>query len=353
MVGDCVQSPQLVYLLRQWQKKIFLSAAVKGVRLLARFLIKRLLLIIPVVICVSFLVFALVEFAPGDIVDSMVSEFTTQEDLAELRSLYDLDKPMLYRYGKYMINLARGDLGVSITSKTKVWDTYVQRLPNTLMLTFSGLIIGVAIAIPLGVFAARHSGRISDNAATLVAVIGVSMPAFWLALLLQQLFSYKLGLVPSGGMNDGIRSLILPAICSGLMLMATATRQTRSSVLEVLKADYLRTARAKGVPEDVVIKKHALGNAMIPIVTVVGSSLAYSLAGSVVIEQVFAWPGVGRMAVEAVAQRDTPTVLGTVIMTTILYVVIQILVDIAYTFVDPRIKSRYVSASKKKRKLTA
>ena len=315
-----------------------------------RYVIQRILLIIPVVICVSFIVYALVDLAPGDVVDTMINENMTEEDIAALRRMYDLDKPMIYRYGKYMFKLVQGDLGVSDTTKQSVWTTYITRLPNTLVLTISGLVVGVSCAIPLGIFSARRSGKIADSATTVLAVVGISIPGFWLALLFIQLFSFKLGWLPAGGMGHGIRSLILPAICSGLMLMASATRQTRSSMLDVLKADYLNTARAKGVPEKAVIRKHALGNALIPIVTVIGSSLAGSLAGSVIVEQVFAIPGVGRMATEAVSARDVPSVLGAVIMTTTLYVFIQILVDIAYAFVDPRIKSRYVSIKKKRKR---
>ena len=317
---------------------------------MARYVLKRLLSIIPIIICISFIVFALVDLTPGSIVDTMINENTTPEDLEALKSFYDLDKPMIYRYGKYMGRLVQGDLGISLSTNYSIWDTFMYRLPNTLLLSFSGLIIGLICAIPLGIFAAKHAGSIADSITTILAVIGVSMPVFWLALLLLQLFSQNLGWFPAGGMQRGIRSLVLPAVCSGLMLMATATRQTRSSLLDLLRADFLRTARAKGVPEKIVIRKHALGNAWIPIVTVIGSSLAHSLANSVIIEQVFAWPGIGRMATEGVLARDTPTVLGAVIMTTIIYVLILIIVDTIYAFVDPRIKSQYTNANKRKRK---
>jgi len=318
-----------------------------------RFVVKRIILIIPIVICVSFIVFALVDLAPGDIVDVMINSEMTQEEIDYLRASFDLDKPMIYRYAKYMINLVQGDLGVSMVTKISVWETYMYRLPNTLKLSLSSLLIGVITGLPLGIFAANRSGRLSDNATTVFAVLGISIPGFWLALLLLQLFALKLGLLPAGGMGNGIRSLILPAITGGLGLMASTTRQTRSSVLDVLKADYLRTARAKGVPENVVIRKHALGNALIPIVTVVGNSLAYVIAGSVITEQVYAWPGVGRLAVEALGARDVTTVLGTIILTTFFYVFILIIVDIAYAFVDPRIKARYTTVKKRKRKLAA
>jgi peptide/nickel transport system permease protein len=315
---------------------------------MARYVIKRLLLIIPVILCVSLIVFALVDLAPGDIVDTMTGDNMTTEDIAELRRQYDLDKPMLYRWGKYMLKLVQGDLGISQASGYKVWDQYIYRLPNTMRLSLSGLALGASLAIPLGIFAARHAGTIADNLVTLLAALGVCMPSFWLALILLQIFSQKLGWFPAGGMDQGVRSMVLPVVCSGLMLMASATRQTRSSMLEVLRADYLRTVRAKGVPEKVVIRKHALGNALIPIITVIGNSLSHSLAGSVIIENVFSWPGVGRMAVEGVTSRDTNQVLGTVILTTTFYVLIQIFVDIAYAFADPRIKSQYVRPKKRK-----
>ena len=313
-----------------------------------RYVIKRILMIIPVIICVSFIVYALVDLAPGDVVDAMITDNMTDEDVAALRQQFDLDKPLLYRYGKYMFNLVRGDLGVSTYSGFSVWEQYKARLPNTLKLALSGLFLGSLFAIPLGIFAARRAGTIADNMVTVVVVLGISVPSFWLALTFLQIFSLKLSWFPAGGMQQGIKSLVMPAICTGLMLMANATRQTRSSMLEVLRADYLRTARAKGVPEQTVIRKHALGNAMIPILTVIGNSLAHSLAGSVIIENVFSWPGVGRMAIEGVQARDSQTVLGTVILTTIFYVLIQIVVDIAYAFVDPRIKSQYVAVNKKK-----
>jgi len=293
------------------------------------------------------------ELTPGTIIDTMITESMTAEDIAELERRYNLDKPMIYRYGLYMLNLVRGDLGVSDFTQISVWNTYISRLPNTLLLSFSALIIGSLVAVPLGIFAAKRAGKLADNATTTFSLIGMSMPSFWLGLLLILLFSFVLGWLPAGGNRDGFRSLILPAICSGLILMATATRQTRSSMLEVLKSDYLRTARAKGVPEEAVIRKHALGNAWIPIVTTIGSSLSIQLAGAVVVEQVFAWPGIGRMAAEAVFARDVTTTTGVVILTSILYVLVQLIVDIIYAFIDPRIKAQYVSAGKRKKRVSA
>ena len=316
---------------------------------LIRYVINRVILLIPVIIAVSFIVFTLIELAPGDVVDQWATGEMTQEELAALKAKYDLDKPMLYRYGKYMLNLVQGDLGLSQQGGVPVFDTYMDRLPNTLILTFSGAVIGVALAIPMGIRAARKAGSVTDATTTGFTLVGMSMPQFWLGLLLMLLFSLQLKWLPAGGNQDGIRSLVLPAICSAMTLMAMSARQTRASMLEVLRADFLRTARAKGVPEKRVIRKHALGNALIPVVTIVGTSICVSLAGSVVIEQVFAWPGVGRMLVQGVISRDVTITLGCTIMTTILYVLVMLIVDLLYAFIDPRIKAQYMTKTKKRR----
>ncbi len=315
-----------------------------------RYVARRILWLIPVIIAVSFIVFLLMELAPGTVVDAIQSDDMTAEQREELRRQYNLDKPMIYRYGLYMLNFAQGDLGVSQVSKLDVWDVFMTRLPNTLILSFSSLIIGAAVSIPLGIFAARRAGKLADNAVTVFSLTGMSMPIFWLGLLLLLMFSYKLGLFPGGGNREGIRSIILPAICGSLGMIANTARQTRSNMLEVLNADFLRTARAKGVPEKVVIRKHALGNAWIPILTTIGIGLAAQLAGSVVIESVFAWPGIGRLAVEAVTQRDVTLVTGVVIMTSILYVLVQLLVDLMYAFADPRIKAQYIKYAKRRKR---
>ena len=316
---------------------------------MSRYVLLRVLMLIPVIICVSLIVFVLMDLAPGTVVDAIHSDEMTAEDRAELIAKYDLDKPVLYRYGKYMLKLVQGDLGVSDTTGLNIWNEFIGRLPNTLLLSFSALIIGAVISIPLGILAARRAGTLIDNGATLLSLIGLSMPLFWLGLLLMLLFSFRLGWLPATGNNFGFKSLILPAICSSVSLMAQTARQTRSNMLEVLNADYLRTARAKGVPEETVIRKHALGNAWIPILTALGSGLSSQLAGSVVVETTFAWPGIGKMAAEAVLARDVTKTCGVIIMTTILYVLVQLIVDLMYAFVDPRIRAQYTGARKKKR----
>ncbi len=226
-----------------------------------------------------------------------------------------------------------------------MWEMFIQRLPATLALSLGAIIVSMIISIPLGVFSAIHNGSLGDNAAMVVALLGLSMPNFWLGLLLIIAFSLQLGLFPSGGM-DGIRSVILPAITIGTGYTAIMTRTTRSSMLDVIRQDYLRTARAKGVPEKVVIRKHALKNALIPIITVIGTQMAACIGGSVLTETVFAWPGVGRLIIDSVNQRDVPAVTGSIIMTTILISILLLVIDLLYAFVDPRIKAQYAKRGK-------
>ena len=315
-----------------------------------RYFIRRLLMLIPVILAVSLIVFVLMNIIPGDALTRYNLEDFTEEEIAALRAELDLDTPILVRYAKYMFKLVQGDLGMSEISGFGVWESFITRLPNTLLLASCAFIIGVTIAIPVGVIAARHRGTITDNLTTAVTMVGMSMPGFWLGILLILFFSYQLGWFPTGGMRDGARSIVLPAVAASVSLIATATRQTRSSMLEVLKADYLRTARAKGVPERLVIRKHALGNALIPIVTSVGMALSGALAGSAIIESVFAWPGIGRFVVEAVNTRDVDATTGFVVLTSIIYCLVQLGVDMLYAFIDPRIKAQYVNAGKSRKR---
>ena len=256
-----------------------------------RYAIRRILLLIPILLAVSIIVYILLDLAPGSVVDSMISGNMTQEDIAELERQYNLDKPVLYRYGLYMYNLIRGDLGTSDYTGLDVWEIYISRLPNTLILAVTSLIFGSVIGIPLGIISARRAGTLIDNIITFVTLIGMSMPGFWLALLFIIQFSLKWPILPAGGFEDGFASLVLPTICSGFVLMAGVARHKRASMLEQLNADYLRTARAKGVPGEVVINKHALGNAWIPILTMIEAHYARR-SRSAIIEYVF-WPGVG------------------------------------------------------------
>ena len=314
-----------------------------------RYVIKRLLLMIPVIIGVSFLVFFIMDMAPGDAVDVLAPEGATAEDLEAIRHDLGLDKPVVVRYIDYMAGMLHGDLGVSYISKTDVFQTYVEKLPATIKLSFASILISVILSVPLGIYSATRQGTIQDNISMAFAMIGLAMPQFRLGHLLIIVFSLKLQWFPSGG-DQTLSSIVLPAITIGTGLMATLTRTTRSSMLDVLKQEYLRTARAKGIPEKVVVMSHALRNALIPIITIIGTQLAGVLGGSVLTETVFAWPGVGRLIVDSLNMRDTPLVTGSIIMTTILLSFVLLLVDLLYAAVDPRIKAQYTTSKRGKKK---
>ena len=244
------------------------------------------------------------------------------------------------QYLRFVKNAIVGDFGRSYTTGREVFEEIFARFPNTVVLAVLGVIISIVIGIPVGIISATKQYSLTDSFSMVLALLGVSMPVFWLGLMLILLFSVKLGIFPSGGF-DGFRSVILPSVALGVGSAAIVTRMTRSSMLEVIRQDYIRTARAKGVAEKVVINKHALKNALIPIITVVGLQFGGLLGGAVLTESVFSWPGVGRLMVDAIRQKDTPTVLASVVFLAVVYSVVNLLVDLLYAFVDPRIKSQY------------
>ena len=297
-------------------------------------------MLIPVLLAVAFVIYAIMNVAEGDPVYSVAGADATEEQLAALREEMGLNGSLVERYFRYIGNLLKGDLGISYVSKQDVMKIYLQRLPNTLKLASMTMIFATLIALPLGIIAAVNQNSWVDTLSMVLALIGLSMPNFWLGLLLIILFALKLGWFPSGG-NVGFKSIILPAFTVGAGLAALLTRTTRSSMLDVIRQDYLRTARAKGVPERTIIRKHALRNALIPIITIFGVQFSNVLGGSVLAETVFAWPGVGRLVVDAIDQRDIPTVTGALVMTTMLVTIVNLMIDIVYAFVDPRIKAKY------------
>ncbi|MEA4920941.1 MAG: ABC transporter permease [Clostridiaceae bacterium] len=307
-----------------------------------RYVIKRLLMMIPVMIGISFIVFFILDLAPGDAVDVLAPPDATQEERAEMRERLGLNRNIIIRYVEYMGDLVKGDLGTSYLTNRDVFATFMEKVPNTLKLGFSAIFVSILLSIPLGIHAAKNRGTLRDNASMVFALFGVSMPNFWLGLLLIIFFSLRLGWLPSGG-TEGIQSLILPSITLGIGMMGILTRTTRSSMLEVLSQDYLRTARAKGVPERAVVNKHALKNALIPIITIIGTQISTVLSGAVLTETVFSWPGVGRLIIDSLNSRDTPQVTGSLILTTLFLSFIVLLVDLLYGVVDPRIKSQYAA----------
>lgn len=305
-----------------------------------KYVLRRLLLLIPVLLGVSLLVFTIMSLTPGDPAQLILGENAPKEAILKLREEMGLNDPFLVQYFRYVGKAVVGDFGRSYTTGREVFGEIFSRFPNTLILAVIGIIISVCIGIPVGIISATRQYSFLDSFSMILALLGVSMPVFWLGLMLILTFSVKLGLLPSGGF-DGLKSLILPSVTLGVGSAAIITRMTRSSMLEVIRQDYIRTARAKGVAEKVVINKHALKNALIPIITVVGLQFGGLLGGAVLTESVYSWPGVGRLMVDAIRQKDTPTVLAAVIFLATTFSVVNLLVDILYAYVDPRIKSQY------------
>lgn len=293
-----------------------------------------------VLLGVSFLVYFIMDLAPGDLAISALGEGATEEEYEAFRKANYLDKPVIYRYVRYMTRLLQGDLGYSHHYKMDVMTLYTQRLPTTLLLAFSSMIVGTILSIPLGVYAALRQGSLQDNAVSALAMFGIATPNFWVGLMLIILFALNLGWFNSGGFESW-KDLVLPACTIGVDHMASLVRTTRSGMIDVLRQDYLMLARAKGLKERKVITKHALKNALIPIVTIMGLQVSRSLGGSVVTETVFAWPGVGRLVVEAIKSQDVEVVTGCIIVTSMLASCILLVVDILYAFIDPRIKAQY------------
>ena len=303
-----------------------------------RYIIKRLILMIPAILATSLIIFVAMNMTGGDPVDSLAPENATEEQIEELREELGLNDPLLVRYVKYMGGMLRGDLGVSYVTKKDVFATFAERLPATLKLACSSVLIATLVALPLGIYTAIHQNTWKDTGGMVFALFGVSMPNFWLGLMLILCFSLWLGWFPSGGYGDGgIRNLVLPAVTVGLGFAALITRTTRSAMLDVIRQDYMTTARAKGVPDRKVIFGHGLKNALIPIITVIGMQLSNALTGSVLAETVFSWPGVGRLIVDSIAKRDTPMVTGSIIMCCILVCIVNVAVDLVYAFFCPRI----------------
>ncbi len=300
-------------------------------------LVKRLALVLPVVWAVVTLVFLLIHIVPGDPVRNSLGENATEQQLLELRHKLGLDLPLSQQYVNYWKGLVRGDLGASLVSGEDVFEKIMSRYPATIQLALAGLVVAILIAVPLGVTAGSNQGKWLDNVASVVSLLGISTPGFVLGPLMVYLFAIKLDLLPVGG-RDGVEYLILPAITMGAALAAILTRMVRSSVIEELGEDYVRTARAKGLSERQVIYKHVLKNGLIPVVTVLGLQFGVLLAGAIITETIFSWPGLGRLTVDAINARDYPIVQGCILMIALTYIVANVLTDFAYRLLDPRIK---------------
>jgi ABC-type dipeptide/oligopeptide/nickel transport system permease component len=287
---------------------------------------------------VSILVFSMLHLVPGDPAVVMLSESASGQDLERLRHDLGLDQPLWIQYTLYISHVVHGDLGRSIRLQQPVAELIAGRLPATLELAVTSLSVATLFGIAVGAISAVRRGRASDHLVMAAALLGVSLPSFWLGLLLILFFGLRLGVLPIAGNQDGLLSLVLPAVTLAAVPTATIARLTRSGLLDVLGEDYVRTARAKGLNELAVTVDHALRNSMIPVITVVGVQFGVLLGGAVIVETVFAWPGVGRLLIDAVSARDFPLVQGIMLFISISFVLVNLLADVVYAYVDPRIR---------------
>lgn len=316
---------------------------------MGKYILKRILQMIPVLLGVIIVVFTILYLTPGDAAQTMLGTSATEAELAAMRAKLGTDQPYIIQLGRYVKNLVlHGDFGTSWITGRSVTTELLERFPVTMKLAALSIVIAVVVGILTGVISAVKQYSSFDNVAQVFGLIGVSIPSFWLALMLIIIFSVNLKWLPSSGL-DSAKSYVLPAVALGLASAAMIMRMTRSSMLDVVRQDYIRTARAKGQKEWVVVTKHALKNALIPIITVVGLQFGGLLGGSIAIESIFSIPGIGKFSVEAIKARNMPAVQGSVLMVAIAFCTINLVIDILYSFVDPRIRSTY----QKKQKNTA
>ncbi len=312
---------------------------------MGKYVLKRITMLVPVVLGISLVVFSIMSLTPGDPAQLILGESASAEALEAKREELGLNDPFVVQYARYVFSAVQGDFGRSYTTNVPVTQEIMSRFPNTLVLTICAVVLAIMIAIPVGVFTAVRQYSLWDSGIMIVTLIGVSMPNFWLGLMLILLFALNLNWLPAVGQPswsiNGIKALILPTLSLGSGAAAIITRMTRSTMLDVIRQDYVRTARAKGVAEFNVIYRHALKNALIPVITVIGIQFGGLLGGAILTETVFSWPGVGRLLVEAIRQKDTPRVMGVVIFLAVAFSIVNLIVDILYAYVDPRIKSQY------------
>ena len=302
---------------------------------------KRLIMLIPVLIGISIFVFLIMHMTPGDPAMLMLGESAPLEELENLRRELGLNEPLPVQYFNWLQRALSLDLGRSLRTRRLVVDEIKDRLPATLELALAATLLSVAVGVPIGVISATKPNSPIDNVSMISALAFVGMPVFWQGIMLILIFSVNLNWLPSSGRLGGLKYLILPAFTLGTASMASIARQTRSAVLDVIRQDYIRTARSKGLAERKVIIGHALRNALIPVVTIIGLQLGALMSGAVITETIFAWPGIGRLVVDAIRNKDFPVVQGTIMAFAMLYAVINLVVDILYAFLDPRLRSKY------------
>lgn len=310
-----------------------------------RFAAARLLAALPVLVLVSLVSFSVMHLIPGDPASVIAGPAATNQEIEQIRVALGLDRPFLTQMATWYGNVLHGDFGQSILLGTSVWQALVERMPVTVSLAVVALVMTVAVGVPMGVLAALRANSAVDAVVTGVALLGVSVPSFWLALMLIVLFSVILEWLPTGGYVplavspvDWLRSLLMPSVSLALLQIGLLARITRATMLEVLRQDYVRTARAKGLPRAMVIGKHALKNVMVPVITVIGISFGLLLSGSIVIETVYSLPGIGRLVATSIFGRDYPVIQGTLLLTATMLVLLNLLVDLLYAAIDPRVR---------------
>jgi peptide/nickel transport system permease protein len=305
-----------------------------------KYILRRLMLLIPVMLGVAFIVFTIMYFTPGDPAALILGERAPAEEIAALRTQMGLDDPFIVQFFNFIFKAVQGDFGRSLVTKQPVAMEIFTRFPATMQLSAAAVLIAVLMGIPIGIISATKQYSVFDMVSMVIALIGVSMPNFWQGLMMILLFSITFRLLPSSGYGT-LAHLVMPALTIGTSAAAVITRMTRSSMLEVVRQDYIRTARAKGLSERVVIHRHALKNALIPIITVIGLQFGFLLGGAVLTESIFSWPGVGRLMVNAIRSKDYPQVQGGVLLLALTFSIVNLAVDILYAYIDPRIKAQY------------
>jgi len=302
-----------------------------------KYFLKRILSIIPVLIITSIIVFLIIHIIPGDPAEVIAGPGVPQNEVENIRHLMGLDKPLATQYFDWISKVVRGDFGVSMASKDPISPLVFSRFKNTLILSLLGICFAVVVGIPLGIISAIKQNSIIDIIVMLFSIMGISVPIFWLGLILVIFFSIQLGIFPATG-SGGLRHLVLPAITIGLNSLAIIARMTRASMLEVLKQDYIVTAESKGLSDMTIIFKHALKNALIPIVTTIGIQFGYLMGGAVLTETVFVYPGLGRLLVDSIRRRDYYVVQACIMLIAVMFVLVNMIVDILYAYLNPKIK---------------
>ena len=314
-----------------------------------KYVVKRLLLMIPILMGICLIVLIFIDIAPGDPARIILGNQATDQEIIDLRNELGLNDPFIIRYFRYLGHAVRGDFGRSYMNNRAVRDELFTRFRYTLMISFFSVLLSVAIGIPLGIYAATHQYSGKDNAAIILSLICVSMPSFWFALLIIQLFSIKLNILPPAGIESW-KGWIMPTVSLALGYTALITRTMRSNMLEVIRQDYITTARAKGQTESKVLYRHALKNAIIPVVQIVGTIFGGSLGGAMIAETIFSVPGLGSYMLSGLTQRDYPVIQGSSLFMSAIFTFVVLLIDIAFAFIDPRIRSQYVKKTNRNRK---